>query len=224
MPRPVETELRTHTRALRALAAALVGEQHADDLVQDTVLQALQPHAQQPHSLRAWLATVLRYRAHKHRRSERRRQRREQLAARPEALPPADREVEAGDSLRLLTDNVLALPLPYREVLLLRYLKDLTPTEIAARTGDPLATVKSRLQRGLALLRERLDRDAADWRPALCAAFGLERAAPVAAAALSTTGVLLMGTGVKLAIVGVAAAIAVATTLFFAGGAPVAAP
>ncbi|HLQ36557.1 MAG TPA: sigma factor-like helix-turn-helix DNA-binding protein, partial [Planctomycetota bacterium] len=112
-----------------------------------------------------------------------------------------------------------------REVLLLRYLKELAPTEIAARTGEPLATVKSRLQRGLALLRERLDRDGADWRPALCAAFGLERAAPVAAAAaLSTTGVLLMGTGVKLAIGGAAAAIAVAATLFFAGGAPVAAP
>ncbi|HLQ37814.1 MAG TPA: hypothetical protein VK348_08435, partial [Planctomycetota bacterium] len=66
------------------------------------------------------------------------------------------------------------------------------------RTGEPLATVKSRLQRGLAQLRARLDaRGARDWRRRLALAFGLERVGTVGAAAMAT-GVLLMGTGAKL--------------------------
>ena len=34
----------------------------------------------------------------------------------------------------------------------------ITPERIAAQTGTPLKTVKTRLARGLALLRERLER------------------------------------------------------------------
>src|SRR5262249_23773530 len=48
-------------------------------------------------------------------------------------------------------------------------------------------------------------------RGALCAAFGIERALPVAGAA-ALTGVLVMGTGVKLVLGGLAAALFVATT------------
>ena len=40
-----------------------------------------------------------------------------------------------------------------RAALVLRYQEDLTPEEIAATLGSPLATVKSHLQRGLKLLR-----------------------------------------------------------------------
>ena len=45
------------------------------------------------------------------------------------------------------------LPEPQRAALVLRYQEDLTPEEIAATLGAPLATVKSHLQRGLKLLR-----------------------------------------------------------------------
>ena len=45
------------------------------------------------------------------------------------------------------------LPEPQRAALVLRYQEDLTPEEIAATLGSPLATVKSHLQRGLKLLR-----------------------------------------------------------------------
>lgn len=50
---------------------------------------------------------------------------------------------------------LLSLPVAQRTVLILRYGEDLTPEEIARTTGDPLATVKSHLQRGLQLLRRK---------------------------------------------------------------------
>lgn len=45
------------------------------------------------------------------------------------------------------------LPEAQRAALVLRYQEDMTPEEIAATVGAPLATVKSHLQRGLKLLR-----------------------------------------------------------------------
>lgn len=50
---------------------------------------------------------------------------------------------------------LLSLPESQRTVLVLRYGEDLTPEEIARTTGDPVATVKSHLQRGLQLLRKK---------------------------------------------------------------------
>lgn len=49
------------------------------------------------------------------------------------------------------------LPKAQRAVLVLRYQEDLTPEEIAAALGAPLATVKSHLQRGLKLLRAKAE-------------------------------------------------------------------
>lgn len=50
---------------------------------------------------------------------------------------------------------LLSLPIAQRTVLVLRYGEDLTPEEIARTTGDPVATVKSHLQRGLQLMRRK---------------------------------------------------------------------
>lgn len=182
MTSELERTLHLHCQALRGLARALVGDDAADDLLQDTAVQALAASGAPARTPRAWLATLARHLAHKRRRSERRRAARERAAARPEATPPADREIENGDTLRRLVDHVLALPQPYREAVLLRWLREVAPAEIARRTGAPLATVKRRLQRELAMLRERLDADRVadrvDWRAALCGAFGIERATP----------------------------------------------
>jgi RNA polymerase sigma-70 factor (ECF subfamily) len=43
-------------------------------------------------------------------------------------------------------------------VVILRYQEDLTPTEIADVLSMPVATVKSQLQRSLAMLREKATR------------------------------------------------------------------
>ena len=102
--------------------------------------------------------------------------------------------------VRRLDAELLALPEPYQSTLMLRFFGERMPSAIAAATGVPLATVKSRLQRGLLLLRERLakDDDGRDWRAGLAAAFGL-RHAPPALTTTITTGALLMATATKLA-------------------------
>lgn len=185
----IERELHLHAHALRQLARDLVGDHAADDLVQETAVRALRSPPAEPQALWRWLSTVLRNLASKHRRAERRRTARERQAARGEALPAADAPAERADLLRRVTDAVLALPAPYQATVIARYLEALPPRAIAAREGVPLATVKSRLQRGLLLLRADLDRGRRDWRRGL-----LLLATKRPPALLPATGRLLMAT------------------------------
>lgn len=60
-----------------------------------------------------------------------------------------------GSALRKL---VSALPEKARAIVVLRYQEDMDPTEIAGILNIPVGTVKSQLQRALALLREKLTR------------------------------------------------------------------
>ena len=53
---------------------------------------------------------------------------------------------------------VASLPETPRMVMVLRYQEELDPSEIAQVLEMPLATVKSHLQRSLAMLREKLAR------------------------------------------------------------------
>ncbi|HZT55510.1 MAG TPA: sigma-70 family RNA polymerase sigma factor, partial [Burkholderiaceae bacterium] len=218
----LENHLWTHAKALRRLASCLVGESAADDLVQETALEALQMPEARPRALQAWLRAVLRNLAGKHRRGRRCRERHERQAPPPAASMPPDRLAEQREIVRRLDGALLELPEPYQGTLLRRFFGGLSPSEIAAQTRVPLATVKSRLQRGLALLRERLQRDGADsgWWQALAVFGGRTGGIGTAAAATTTTGVLLMGTGAKLAIGATAAVLAVATSLWMASGAP----
>ena len=55
-----------------------------------------------------------------------------------------------------LRQLVASLPETARAVVILRYQEDLTPTEIAEVLTMPIATVKSHLQRSLAMLREKV--------------------------------------------------------------------
>ena len=64
------------------------------------------------------------------------------------------RGVSGGLSGRLET-MVGSLPDAMRVAVVLRYTEDLTPEEISVTLGQPLPTVKSNLQRGLKLLRQK---------------------------------------------------------------------
>jgi RNA polymerase sigma-70 factor, ECF subfamily len=59
---------------------------------------------------------------------------------------------------RRLRQLVASLPEKARAVVVLRYQEDLEPTEIARALEMPLATVKSHLQRSLAMLRDKVSR------------------------------------------------------------------
>jgi len=88
----------------------------------------------------------------------RKRKRRPQvpLEAVPEPVArPAQRDPMLGEVLRRLIATLAEAP---RAVMILRYQEDLDPTEIAGVLDMPVGTVKSHLQRSLALLREKLER------------------------------------------------------------------
>ena len=72
-------------------------------------------------------------------------------------LPSDDPEASAlkQEQRTALRDAIASLPLPQRNVVALRFYGDLTLEEIAELTTTPLGTVKSRLHRGMASLRER---------------------------------------------------------------------
>jgi RNA polymerase sigma-70 factor (ECF subfamily) len=73
---------------------------------------------------------------------------------------PFDRFASLEDRQRI-ADALLEVDTLYREVLVLRFHEELSLQEIAAVTRAPLSTVKSRLYRGLAAIRPKLEDSAA---------------------------------------------------------------
>jgi RNA polymerase sigma-70 factor (ECF subfamily) len=171
---------------VRGLARGLVGGSDADDVAQETWLAALRRPLEGAAKAPAYLAAVVRNAARKLARGRRRSDAREARAARPEATEALTRFVEQQELHRRLVDAVLALEAPYAEAVVLRYFEDLPPRDMARRLGVPLATVKARLRRALARLRERFDRDPggrAAWVSALLPIAGLAEAGASTAAA-----------------------------------------
>ena len=225
-PVPLETLIQEHAPFLERLARALVGDRdRAGDLVQETwavalarpdALQDLQ--AQGGGATRGWLATVLRRRMFS--------QLRRSGVRRAESLSPDLTENEGGPAYdlpeatamrwerqRLVQEALHGLAEPYRTVLILRYQDDLSPKEIARRTGIQASTVRSQLTRGLELLRGTLDREhpggRAEWLSALLPIAWPSAAAGVPAAAQSLTavtgGVLMKKALALLCVAGLAA-------------------
>lgn len=92
-------------------------------------------------------------------RTDGRRQRREENAARPEAQDETPHEIRARvEQRQLLAEQLLELPENLRTALVLRFEEGLTGVEIAKRLGVPEGTVRWRLERGLERMREQLDR------------------------------------------------------------------
>ncbi len=148
-------ELLEHFEWIQGLARRLVDDPYmADDLSQEAWLAALRSPAPTGGALRAWLAKLLRNLARKIVRSEGRRRLHEAEAGisvfrRRQARELLEHAIEGG----WLVNRVLALGAPYRDTLLARYYRGLSPDEIAERDGLSVATVKTRLRRGLELLR-----------------------------------------------------------------------
>lgn len=132
----------------------------AEDLVQETMIQALQSfHRFQPGTnCRAWLVSIL-----QHVRSNRRRaQARSPLVPDPEDrlagalpfVPPVPEALTDEDTLVALG----RLPATFQDVIVLCDVEELTYKEIAAALRIPVGTVMSRLHRGRALLRAELQK------------------------------------------------------------------
>ena len=191
-------QLLQHAAWVRRVAAHLVVDAaRADDVAQQTLLAALTQPPKRTDAPRAWLASVVRSLARRAARSEQWRERHE--SAVPFAGPVlfVHEVVARAETQRALVDAVLALDEPYRTTLLLRFFENRSPRAIAKETRAPVETVRTRLKRGLELLRARyVERRAQDWVFALLSLIeprhwsGLRRlvAAKSSAASVSVAG------------------------------------
>lgn len=194
---------------VKRLARSLTQDRNdADDLAQDACLHALQSPPPRADNLRGWLLAVMQNLLRQRHRAGHRRLRREQSPRGPEHAPPTADLVERAATHRSVVDAVIALDEPYRSVVLLRFFEELPPRSIAERLGVPVATVHTRLTRGLERLRAHLDRTRG--RRQWCAALA---PLPALAAAVPSLGVLAM----KGKVLAVAAAVLVSVTVALFG-------
>ena len=169
---PTVSELLRHQSWLKGLARDLTTDgAAADDVVQQTWLSALRTPPREAGAVRGWLRRVAKRHAWESHRADTRRERRETLAAARQGPSPsaADLAIRAEIQERVIHE-VLALDEPFRSTVLLRFFEELPPREVARRLGVPVETVRSRLRRGLAQIRGRLearDDGRGTWRPVL---------------------------------------------------------
>lgn len=222
---PTPEALLEHAGFIRSLARTLVADDAtADDVVQQTYLAALENPPRHASNLRSWLGKVARNFAFRARRTETRVKRREEHAPPREPAPSPEEVAARLEVQRQVVEAVMALDEPYRSTVVLRYFDDCPPEEIARRMGVPKETVRTRLRRAAARMRDRLDDahggDRKAWVVVLLPLAGLGTREASAAAAVSTkaaagraaiTGGLLMS---SKAFWTVAAAVLVAAVLF----------
>lgn len=149
-----------HSAMVFSVALRLVGDRAlAEEIAQDVFLELHNwlPRLESADHVRHWLRRVATHRATD---ALRRRM------VRPEGQSEVwdekhDRPATGGGHHRegplstAVERMLLSLSVAQRTVLVLRYGEDLSPDEIARITGEPVATVKSHLQRGLQLLRRK---------------------------------------------------------------------
>lgn len=136
----------------------------AEDVVQDAFLgvwRGAGHYVSGKGSVRSWLLAIVHHRAVD---AVRRRRLTSELPTEADGLPTPEPlrmpdvwgEVAAGLDREAVAAAVATLPAAQREAVELAYFGGLTQVEIAARTGVPLGTVKSRVRLGLLALRREL--------------------------------------------------------------------
>ena len=148
-----------------ALAYRLtVDADEADDITQSAMLRAYKGLAgfNGRSSFSTWFHRVVVNLCRDRQRALRRREKTihvlsESRRSAPRSVPPPDEAGERDDMGRTVALAVAALPEDMREVVILKYYQGLKLVEVAEIVDAPLSTVKSRLARGLVLLRETLE-------------------------------------------------------------------
>lgn len=172
----------------------------AEDLVQTTFLQALRDASgydgRRP--LVHWLSGILAHRARDERRRSRVRAASPLDPERERSLVPEPLELATErDSVERITAAIEGLGEPYRQVLVLRAVHGLTPTEIAHALGRAPGTVRMQLQRAREKLREALPQEIA--LPALFLADDGRGLASVREAVLAEASGAAAGAGAGIA-------------------------
>ena len=152
----------THQRMVFSLALRVTGEHGtAEEVAQDAFLELYRAgeRLESDDHVRFWLRRVTVHRATDALRRK---------SVRPEAAAEewveeqhgfdgsdSDRSAMNAAVVARLEELLQALPEAMRVAVVLRYQEEMSPDEIAVLLGQPVATVKSHLQRGLQLLRRK---------------------------------------------------------------------
>jgi RNA polymerase sigma-70 factor (ECF subfamily) len=155
-PSRFEALVLPHLDAGYNLARWLTRDPHdAEDVVQDACVRALRYlGSMREGEAKAWFLTVVRHACYDWLERNRRGSDPEAAAdvAGDAALEPQQRAEQRGEQ-RALRAAIGALALPYREVVILREIEELSYREIARIADIPIGTVMSRLARARAMLR-----------------------------------------------------------------------
>jgi len=158
-PERFEELVREHQAMVFSMACRYLRNRAlAEEIAQDVFLQLYRklPALESPEHVLHWLRWVTAHRLIDHSRQEKRRPQ----SPLDDAPEPAASTSNTDPLLsEMLRDLVAALPENARVVMILRYQEDLDPMDIARALDMPIATVKSHLQRSLALLRDKLSRE-----------------------------------------------------------------
>ena len=131
----------------------------ADEVVQEVFLQAWRDAGRYDPTRgtpEAWLVTLARTRAIDALRAARRAGKHVEVSSTHEIADPAPASAARLPERHGVSGALGALSPAQRELLEMAYYEGLTQTEIAARTGVPLGTVKTRMRTGLDRLRAAL--------------------------------------------------------------------
>lgn len=145
-----------YSAVVYSIALRVLGDTGAaEDILQDVFMQLWRnPSAFDASrgNLGAWLAVISRNRAIDALRKRRPEHDLEEvvLSVEPDFASDADRS-RIGQKVRTL---LAAMPDGQRKALELAYFEGLSHTEIAAKTGEPLGTIKTRIRAGLLTLRK----------------------------------------------------------------------
>ena len=147
-----------HQRMVFSIALRVTGEYGvAEEVAQDVFLELYRgaDKLESPDHTKFWLRRVT---VNKATDSLRRKSRRPEAVAEEwmeeKFVPDGAAKLDPGIEARL-EDLLRTLPEPMRIAVVLRHQEEMLPDEIAALLGQPVATVKSHLQRGLQLLRRK---------------------------------------------------------------------
>jgi RNA polymerase sigma factor (sigma-70 family) len=154
---PAEAYL-AHSEWVRRLARRLLDDAGAaEDVAQETWIAFLRQPLGNVRDLRGWLHGVTRRLALKSTR-DRGVHLRQAVGSDNELVAPSTEHVLEIELVRKrVIESVLALEEPYRSTVLLHFYDGLSSEAIAKRLGLPSSTVRTRLQRALARLRDRLE-------------------------------------------------------------------
>ena len=151
---------RRHTPLLRSVIGRILNnDSDVDDLLQVVFLEVWRQAAHYDEAkgkALGWIVTLARRRAiDKVRTMQTYSRAQERLREEPEPAPHlgADEEVAATDRAEIFSRVIATLPVPQREALNFAFYRGFSHREIAAHTGIPLGTIKTRLELALRKVR-----------------------------------------------------------------------